>query len=207
MHTTHEINWQFFARSPLPAFRVRPFPPIIRAMPLLFYWCPPLTVKNYCRADEMKLSSIFCSSTSLHGWPHLQEAKGLAKLFWGLTIIGSQAFAAFLSMRCIVENFNVSISFSVLNHYLNATVRTSLETSTAELSRAKFPKIVICNSFQLRWQKLVFLIRSFFKAIYSQDLWRILLQCIHWWFELCYQQAASHRGDWRGDWVKELSIF
>ena len=50
-------------------------------------------------------------------------------------------------------SINVSISFSVLNHYLNATVRTSLETSTAELSRAKFPKIVICNSFQLRWQK------------------------------------------------------
>ena len=115
-----------------------------------FYLC--IYVKSYCRTDEMKLSSTFCSSTSLHGWPHLQEAKGLAKLFWGLTIIGSQAFAAFLSMRCIFENFNVSISFSVLNHYLNATVRTSLETSTAELSRAKFPKIVICNSFQLRWQ-------------------------------------------------------
>ena len=58
-------------------------------------------------------------------------------------------------------SINVSISFSVLNHYLNATVRTSLETSTAELSRAKFPKIVICNSFQLRWRKLVFLIRFF----------------------------------------------
>ena len=102
---------------------------------------------------------------------------------------------------------NVSISFSVLNHYLNATVRTSLETSTAELSRAKFPKIVICNSFQLRWWKLVFSHPFFFKAIYSQDLWRILLQCIHWWFELCYQQAASDWGDWRGDWVKDYLAF
>ena len=68
-------------------------------------------------------------------------------------------------------SINVSISFSVLNHYLNATVRTSLETSTAELSRAKFPKIVICNSFQLRWQNFFFPHPFFFQGnLFSRPL-------------------------------------
>ena len=47
----------------------------------------------------MKLFSMFCGSTSLHGWPHFSEARGLVKLFWLLTIVGSISIAVFLSMR------------------------------------------------------------------------------------------------------------
>ena len=38
----------------------------------------------------------------------------------------------------------------VVSDYQDATVTTSLKTSTADLSLATFPKIVICNKFQLR---------------------------------------------------------
>ena len=39
----------------------------------------------------------------------------------------------------------------VLSDYQEATVTTSLKTSTADLSLAAFPKIVICNKYQLRF--------------------------------------------------------
>ena len=38
----------------------------------------------------------------------------------------------------------------VLTDYQKATVTTSLKTSTADLSLATFPKIVLCNKYQLR---------------------------------------------------------
>jgi hypothetical protein len=38
----------------------------------------------------------------------------------------------------------------VVKQYQDATVSTSLQTSTAPLDEADFPKIVICNKFQLR---------------------------------------------------------
>ena len=38
----------------------------------------------------------------------------------------------------------------VVSDYQEATVTTSLKTSTADLNLATFPKIVICNKFQLR---------------------------------------------------------
>ena len=37
-----------------------------------------------------------------------------------------------------------------LTDYQEATVTTTLKTSTADLSLAAFPKIVICNKYQLR---------------------------------------------------------
>ena len=181
-------------------------------MPLLFFWCPivfPWQAKVI--AEQLKWSCLQYSvaqQASMAGRTS-RNPRALRNFFGDSQLLALKSLQPSCRWGVFLKSFinNVSISFSMLNHYLNATVRTTLETSTAELSRAKFPKIVICNSFQLRWRKIVFLICSFFKAIYSQDLWRILLQCIHWWFELSYQQAASDWGDWRGDWVKELSIF
>ena len=46
---------------------------------------------------------------------------------------------------------NLYSSNRVVSDYQEATVTTTLKTSTADLSLATFPKIVICNKYQLRY--------------------------------------------------------
>ena len=41
---------------------------------------------------------------------------------------------------------------STVNQFKTSTVSTSLISSTESIGLAKFPKIVICNKYQLRWE-------------------------------------------------------
>ena len=42
---------------------------------------------------------------------------------------------------------------STVNQFKTSTVSTSLISSTESIGLAKFPKIVICNKYQLRWAR------------------------------------------------------
>ena len=44
----------------------------------------------------------------------------------------------------------MNFHFSTLTEFQTSTVSTSLTSSTESVARAKFPKIVICNKYQLR---------------------------------------------------------
>ena len=123
--------------------------------------------------------SSFCNSTSLHGWPHVPGAKTLERLFWLLTIALMVVLAASFCSRyrkgypfpqvlssCLwkwafiaKKNFHLNCSFdsdkwifhlSTLTEFQTSTVSTSLTSSTESVAQAKYPKIVICNKYQLR---------------------------------------------------------
>ena len=89
------------------------------------------------RTSTMKALFSFCSGTSLHGWPHLPDCGRSNKVFWFLTIIGSIAAAVYFG-------------HGTINQFLSSNVATNLETSTAPLQDAEFPKIVVCNSYKIR---------------------------------------------------------
>ena len=89
------------------------------------------------RTSTMKALFSFCSGTSLHGWPHLPDSGRSNKVFWFLTIIGSIVAAVYFGNKTI-------------NQFLSSNVATNLETSTAPLGDAEFPKIVVCNSYKIR---------------------------------------------------------
>ena len=42
---------------------------------------------------------------------------------------------------------------STVNQFKTSTVSTSLISSTESIGLANFPKIVICNKYQLRWAR------------------------------------------------------
>ena len=70
-----------------------------------------------------------------------------------------------------------SVIFSrVVSDYQAATVTTSLKTSTADLSLAAFPKIVICNKYQLRY--LSFTLNFSEKIISRQSLLEAVGMCV-----------------------------
>jgi len=81
--------------------------------------------------------TTFCEATSLHGWIHLVGASKKAKIFWTFAIAASLVAAGILSQR-------------TLKHYYQAKVVTNLLTTTEDLRKAKFPKIVVKNNYNLR---------------------------------------------------------
>ena len=89
------------------------------------------------KTSTMEALCNFCSGTSLHGWPHLPDSGRSNKVFWFLTIIGSIVAAVYFGNKTI-------------NQFLSSNVATNLETSTAPLGDAEFPKIVVCNSYKIR---------------------------------------------------------
>ena len=65
----------------------------------------------------MKRFFSFCSSTSLHGWPHIPQTSAFGKIFWTFTIVAMAGLAVFLCSRyqtCNLSNIGFAI---ILTNY------------------------------------------------------------------------------------------
>lgn len=79
----------------------------------------------------------FCSTTSLHGWPHLPAASDRQKLFWLVVITGSLGAACYFTTNTVTQ-------------FTTSTVVTNIQSTTEDVTKAKFPKIVLRNKYGLR---------------------------------------------------------
>ena len=92
-------------------------------------------------------ASRYCQTTSLHGFKYLDTEEGrVRKLIWVGVIIA----VICLSIWVLNEN---------LQQYMDATTRTSIESTTSSLSEIIFPAVYICNVNQVQWDTFVMLIR------------------------------------------------
>ena len=98
----------------------------------------------------MKNFEEFCGSTSLHAWNRLPPfLNPVRKVYWILVICGSLLLAAFF----VYEN---------VDEFMKVHSTTTIETSTGPISDGKFPKISICNSYNVR--------QSFMDTIFDQSV-------------------------------------
>ena len=97
----------------------------------------------------------FCDSTSLHGWPHIPGSSTMQKIFWSLTILAMAVVAIYLCSRFLTKLQKVNKltphHTSTVKQFRTSTVSTSLVSSTEPIRFATFPKVVICNKYQIRY--------------------------------------------------------
>jgi hypothetical protein len=109
---------------------------------------------------KIRAFAKFCDETSLHGLPYLnREMSKTWKMIWIFFII----FIWIISSYVIVIN---------VQHHLDATTMTTIESVMASLSDVTFPSVYICNINQVSILS-TFYARVFVrKFIQSQDITR-----------------------------------
>ena len=79
----------------------------------------------------------FCDSTSLHGWHQLNRVGNHGKAAWVIIVFSSFTVASFFLATSIVD-------------FVDKSVVTTIETTTASLQEVYFPTVIVCNINQIK---------------------------------------------------------